>query len=161
VLDDVLVPKGTVLLMPQWVVHRDARWFPEPLQFRPERWLEGEERPKFSFFPFGGGQRVCVGNHFARMEAVLVLATVLQRWELRPQESFELQVFPSVTLRPRAGIVVRRSARAAHRGATVVRCAPLSDSFQPSSSPSLSPARTRATTTPAATAAALEATPIS
>ena len=121
VLDDVAVPKGTVLLMPQWVVHRDSRWFPEPLQFRPERWLAGEERPKFSFFPFGGGQRVCVGNHFARMEAVLVLAMMLTRLELRPQPGFELQVLPSVTLRPRGGIVVRQATRPGAPGAPGVR----------------------------------------
>jgi len=107
---DIAVPAGTVLLLSPWVVHRDARWFEEPLSFRPERWLEGAERHKFSFFPFGGGQRVCVGNHFARMEAVLVLARWLQAFEVLPIDGFELDLTASVTLRPSDGvrIAVRR-----------------------------------------------------
>lgn len=112
-LGDVAVPAGTVLLMPPWVVHRDARWFDAPEAFRPERWLETSDRPRFAFFPFGGGPRVCVGNHFARMEAVLVLATVLRRLELRAQPDFALEVMPSVTLRPRHGIRVEVGRRGA------------------------------------------------
>lgn len=117
VLGEVRVPAGTVLLLPQWVVHRDARWFPEPEAFRPERWLEEPEHPRFAFFPFGGGQRVCVGNHFARMEAVLVLAELLERFELRPVEGFELEVYPSVTLRPRDGVRVELRRRDGRRRA--------------------------------------------
>ncbi|MCP4807113.1 MAG: cytochrome P450 [Proteobacteria bacterium] len=97
VLGDVRVPAGTVLLLPQWVVHRDERWFPQADTFRPDRWLEDPQHPKYAFFPFGGGQRVCVGNHFARMEAVLVLAEWLRTFELAPVAGFELDVFPSVT----------------------------------------------------------------
>jgi cytochrome P450 len=64
------VPRGTTMLLPQWVVQRDARFFDEPERFRPERW--GEERiktlPKFAYFPFGGGPRICIGNQFAMMD---------------------------------------------------------------------------------------------
>ena len=81
------VPRGTTLLMPQWVVQRDPRFFDEPEKFRPERW--GEERikslPKFAYFPFGGGPRVCIGNQFAMMELVLLLATIAQKFRFRMQ----------------------------------------------------------------------------
>jgi cytochrome P450 len=108
---DIAVRAGTVILMPQWVVHRDARWFSEPLAFRPQRWLDETARPRFSFFPFGGGQRICVGSHFARMESILVLATWLQAFDLRPAADFSLKVSPSVTLRPVHGVRVHLTRR--------------------------------------------------
>jgi len=113
--EDVAVPAGTVMLMSPWAVHRDPRWYEAPLDFRPERWLEGRERPKFAFFPFGGGQRVCVGNHFARMEAVLVLARWLQAFEVRPVEGFELSLTASVTVRPDCGVQVEMVRRESSR----------------------------------------------
>jgi len=71
---------GTQIIAPQWVVQRDPRWFVGPSRFRPDRWLNGEtaDLPRFAYFPFGGGPRVCIGNHFAKMEAIVVLATFLQ-----------------------------------------------------------------------------------
>ena len=116
-LDGVHIPTGTVLLLPQWVVHRDARWFADPDAFRPERWLEDEPPHKFAFFPFGGGQRVCVGNHFARMEALLVLAELLEAFELHPVQGFDLDVYPSVTLRPRDGVHIELRRRDGRRSA--------------------------------------------
>jgi cytochrome P450 len=97
------VRPGATILMSQWVVHRDPRWYDEPEQFRPERWADksNSNRPKFSYFPFGGGPRICVGNHFAMMEAVLVLATVARNWRVSVPEG-ELPVAPKaqITLRP-------------------------------------------------------------
>lgn len=109
------VPKGAQVLTPQCVVHRDERWFPQPDEFRLERWLDGNEKslPRFGYFPFGGGPRICIGNHFAMMEAVLTLATLVQH------RDFELvspkvdggpgdaPVSPSVTLRPAEDIEVK------------------------------------------------------
>jgi cytochrome P450 len=116
-LGGTTIPEGTVLMVPQWVVHRDPRWFEAPEAFRPQRWMDQELPHKFAFFPFGGGPRTCVGNHFARMEAVLVMASFLQRFELRAVPGFELELLPSVTLRPGAGVrvelVPRRSGRLA------------------------------------------------
>ena len=68
--------------MSQWVTHRDPRYFPDPEAFRPERWLDGlaKRLPKYAYYPFGGGPRVCIGNTFALMEAALILATVGQRY---------------------------------------------------------------------------------
>jgi cytochrome P450 len=118
-LEDVEVagyrlPRGAQLLLPQWVVHRDARWFSEPERFQPERWLDGLERRlhRFAYFPFGGGARVCVGNHFALLEGVLVLATLAQRIAVAPDPEHTLELTASVTLRPRSGVrlAVRRRA---------------------------------------------------
>lgn len=101
------VPRGAQVLTGQWVVHRDPRWFPAPEVFWPERWLDGlaSRLHRFAYFPFGGGPRVCVGNHFAILEGVLVLATLVQRLEVRPYAgAAPLQLSTSVTLRPTQGV---------------------------------------------------------
>lgn len=97
------IPKGAQLLMSQWIVHRDPRYFPNPEAFDPDRWLAPEMRtlPRYAFFPFGGGPRVCIGNHFATMEATLLLVTILQRHHLELLPGQRLEVAPSVTLRPK------------------------------------------------------------
>jgi cytochrome P450 len=99
----VRVSKGQTLFLPQWVVHRDPRWYDRPNEFDPDRWEGGlaQRIPKYAYFPFGGGPRVCIGNHFATTEAVLVLAT-LARWRFEYDESRPLELWPSMTLRPRA-----------------------------------------------------------
>lgn len=103
------VAKNTQVIMSQWVVQHDARWFTEPDRFRPERWLTGETSglPRFAYFPFGGGPRVCIGHHFALLELVLVLARTLQttRFESVPGE--ELALGPVVTLRPKGAVRLR------------------------------------------------------
>lgn len=106
VLDGTQLLPGTQVLMPQWVVHRDPRWFPEPDRFWPERWEGGlaKKLPTFAYFPFGGGARVCIGLHFAMMEGILVLATILPRFALEPAPGFTLELTPAVTLRPKRGL---------------------------------------------------------
>lgn len=97
---------GTSVIMSQWLKHRDERYFPEAHRFLPERW-EGDgakEIPKFAYFPFGGGPRVCIGNSFAVMEAMLVLACVTQRFRLTASPGYEVTPEPSITLQPRGGI---------------------------------------------------------
>jgi cytochrome P450 len=110
------MPKGAQLNFSPYAVHRDRRWFPEPERFLPERWLTPPEPPlpKLAYFPFGGGPRVCIGNHFAMMEATLVLATLLQQLELTIVPGYQLKLAPSVTLRPAGAIpvLVRRRGRA-------------------------------------------------
>jgi cytochrome P450 len=98
-----LVPPGGTILMSQWVVHRDPRWYDDPEQFRPERWANDSERrrPRFAYFPFGGGPRICIGNHFAMMEAVLVLAAVCRAWRVSaPPGEAPVTPTPRITLRP-------------------------------------------------------------
>jgi len=108
-----VVPRGTQVLTPVWAIHRDARWYDEPEVFRPQRWLDGlaDRLPKHAYLPFGGGARVCVGNHFAMLEGVLGLATLLQHLEVSPVEDFELDLLTSVTLRPKHGVSVRLKRR--------------------------------------------------
>jgi cytochrome P450 len=100
------VPRGTTVLMSQWVVHRDPRLFEQPDQFRPERWLDGllATLPKYAYFPFGGGPRVCIGNTFALMELVLVQATIARQFRFTRQAGHEVVPWPTFTLRPQGGI---------------------------------------------------------
>lgn len=99
------IEPGTQLWAAQWVVHRDARWFPNPLAFEPERWENdfAKSLPRQAYFPYGGGPRICIGNAFAQMEAVLVLATIVQRARLAPTNA-AVELAPSVTLRPKGGL---------------------------------------------------------
>jgi len=106
---DHLLASRTVVLMSQWIVHRDPRWWPEAEAFRPERWLPGgsandPSRPKFSYFPFGAGTRVCIGEQFAWMEGVLAIATIAQRWRLRLAAGHRVVPQPIVTLRAKHGM---------------------------------------------------------
>jgi cytochrome P450 len=102
------VKRGYTVLMSQWVNHRDPEYFPEPEAFRPERWEGGLARllPKFAYYPFGGGKRVCVGNSFALMEAALILAGVGQRYRFTVDPEAVIEVKPQITLMPAHDIPV-------------------------------------------------------
>jgi cytochrome P450 len=109
------VPKGSGVSFAQWTVHRDARWYDAPDEFRPERW-EGDllkRIPRFAYFPFGGGPRQCIGNSFALMEAALVLATIAQQYRFRLVKGHPVVPLASITLRPRHGIRAVLEARSA------------------------------------------------
>lgn len=102
-----LLPKGSLVTLLSSLVQRDPRWFPDPDKFDPDRFAPEAARqmPRGSYFPFGTGPRVCIGNSFASMEMTLILATLLQRYTLRPapgqeQPGMRLQV----TMRPRGGL---------------------------------------------------------
>jgi cytochrome P450 len=101
-----LVRRGTQVVTVQWVVHRDGRWFDSPEKFLPERWADGlEERlPRCAYFPFGDGPRVCIGGHFAMLETVLILATIVRRFRLTLVPDQKFRLVPSVTLWPKPGI---------------------------------------------------------
>jgi cytochrome P450 len=100
------VPKGTQLFAFQWVTHRDPRYFDEPDAFRPERWSNGEQVAKYAYFPFGAGPRQCIGNYFAMMEVVLLLATIGQRFRFSLDPAHKVEVLPVLSLRPKNGIKV-------------------------------------------------------
>jgi cytochrome P450 len=108
-----LAPR-TLVFVSQYVVHRDARWYPDPERFDPERWSpEGTAcRPKFSYFPFGAGTRVCIGEQFAWMEGTLLLATIAHRWRLRLVPGHPVVPQPIITLRPKHGMRMTVEARA-------------------------------------------------
>jgi cytochrome P450 len=103
------VPPKTQLFMAPWVVHRDPRFFDDPNEFRPERWTPEfiNNLPKYAYFPFGGGPRVCIGNSFAMMEIVLLLATVAQKFRLGLVTRQPVELHPAMSLRPRNGIRMR------------------------------------------------------
>ncbi|MCA9579689.1 MAG: cytochrome P450 [Myxococcales bacterium] len=95
------VPVGSQILVSQWVVHRDARFYPDPEAFDPDRWEPERAKiiPRYAYFPFGGGPRICIGNHFAMLEATLILAIVLRRFHFELLPGQTLAFNPSVTLR--------------------------------------------------------------
>ena len=101
--------------------HRDARSFPEPEQFRPERWMQELNLPKMAYFPFGGGPRVCIGSAFAMMEATLGLATIVQKFGMTAPANYRVTPFPSITLQPKTGITLGLVARSAPQPALVGR----------------------------------------
>jgi cytochrome P450 len=100
------VPRGTTIFMSQWVVQRDPRFFAEPDNFRPQRWTAEfhKQMPKFAYFPFGGGPRLCIGNTFAMTEMVLLLAIIAQKYRFTMQPGHTVVPWPTFTLRPRPGI---------------------------------------------------------
>jgi cytochrome P450 len=109
-----VVPKKSLVLMSQYVMHHDARYFPDPLRFDPERWSTEarESRPQFSYFPFGGGPRRCIGEGFAWMEGILLIACLAREWQMRLVPNHPVALKPVITLRPKHGmrmIVTRRS----------------------------------------------------
>jgi cytochrome P450 len=107
------VEKGTPLYTCPWVLHRDPRFWAEPLAFRPERWVghSDRQRPRFAYMPFGGGPRVCIAQRFAVMEAVLILASIARRNRLVPSQDTLVVPSPSITLRPAGPVPFRIEAR--------------------------------------------------
>ncbi len=97
------IDAGSIILMSPYVVHRDERWFKDPNRFMPER-FETQDRPKFAYFPFGGGARVCIGERFAWMEGTLLLATLAQRWKLRLVPGHPVETQALITLRAKHGM---------------------------------------------------------
>jgi cytochrome P450 len=102
------IPAGANVVMSQWVMHRDPRFYSDPEKFDPDRWTaENTQRlPRFAYFPFGGGPRLCIGASFAMMEATLLLAAIAQRFQLRLVPGQSIVPVPSITLRPKNGIRV-------------------------------------------------------
>ena len=111
------LPAGTNIVVTPWVVQRDPRWFDEPDRFWPERWSDGlaQRLPRFAYFPFGGGPRLCIGQSFALMEAALVLATVAQRYRLVLDSDTRAEpvIEPRLTMRLKYGLPMRVQRRQA------------------------------------------------
>jgi cytochrome P450 len=105
--DGVEVASGTIVLMSQYLLHRDRRSFDRPLEFRPERWLDQpSELPKGAYFPFGAGPRSCIGESFGWMEGVLLLATISQRWDLALVDDRVPEPEARITMRPRSRVLM-------------------------------------------------------
>ena len=99
-------PKGTLFFLCPLVTHRDRRYFDAPMLYKPDRWspTETKKRHRYAYFPFGGGQRYCMGERFAMMEATLALASIAQRWEHVYQEHWACPMSAQLSLRPRGGL---------------------------------------------------------
>lgn len=109
------IPAGSLLLVPQIAIHRDPRFYPEPMRFDPDRFLPEivADRPRYAYFPFGAGSRICIGENFAWMEAVLVLASVARNWRLEfpgPAPK-ELALSAQISLRPKNGVFLSATRR--------------------------------------------------
>ena len=112
-LGDFFLPAKTTVLMSQFVTHRDARFFPDPLRFDPERFSSEarSRRTKLTYFPFGAGVRQCIGESFSVMEGVLLLTTLAQKWKLRLVPGHPVEPEPLITLRPKYGMKMRIESR--------------------------------------------------
>ncbi len=100
------VPARAIILLSQYVMHHDERYYPEPEKFDPDRWTPEAKaaRPKYAYFPFGGGPRMCVGEQFAWMEGILLIATLAQKWKMRLVPGHPVKMQPLITLRPKHGM---------------------------------------------------------
>lgn len=108
------IRRGTTIFLSPYLTHRDARWYPNPEQFDPDRWSAEAKaaRPKYAYFPFGAGPRVCIGEQFAWTEAILVLASLAQHWQGHLQTDAPVVPQPLIVLRPASGIPMRLELRA-------------------------------------------------
>jgi cytochrome P450 len=100
------IPPKSIILLSQYAIHHDKRFYPEPEKFAPERWASEQIKslPKMAYFPFGGGPRLCIGEQFAWMEGILLIATIAQQWKLRLVPGHKVELQPLITLRPRHGM---------------------------------------------------------
>lgn len=105
-LGGIKIAARSICIASPYVTHRDPRWFPDPERFDPERWTQEarDARPKFSYYPFGGGARICIGERFAWMEGVLLIAALAQKWKLRLDPAQRVEPLPLITLRTKYGM---------------------------------------------------------
>jgi cytochrome P450 len=107
---DSVIPQGSLAVVSQWIMHHSAQWFPEPDRFLPSRWTPEfkSSLPRFAYFPFGGGPHSCIGENFAWMELVFILATVAQKWRftLTPEARTVLPL-ARITVHPDRKVLMR------------------------------------------------------
>lgn len=107
------IPAGANVVMSQWIMHRHPAYFSDPEKFDPDRWSGEQARklPRFAYFPFGGGPRQCIGSSFAMMEAILLVATIAQNFQLHGVQGHPVVLVPSFTLRPKYGMCMTLEGR--------------------------------------------------
>jgi cytochrome P450 len=113
--DKYIIPARAVIIMSQYLMHHDSRYFSDPEKFIPERWSPKFKAsiPRFSYFPFGGGQRSCIGEPLAWSEGIIILSNVINRWKitLEDEKTNNIRLQALVTLRPKDGIKMKMSKR--------------------------------------------------
>jgi cytochrome P450 len=112
-VDKYVIPAGSIILMSQYVMHHNPRYFSNPDIFYPDRWTKETKLhlPRFSYFPFGGGIRGCVGEPFAWMEGILIIATICGQWKMHHDTSHKVELKPLITLRPKYGMRMKLERR--------------------------------------------------
>ena len=103
------IPAGSAIMLSQWAVHRSERYWDSPLEFDPDRWLDerADDRPRFAYFPFGGGSRFCIGKQLSMLEARLILGTVAQQYRLEYEGESPLALRGSLTMHPKEPMTMR------------------------------------------------------
>ena len=116
-INGLVIPKGSYVHVSQFLMHRDARFFPDPERFDPERWKPNPSRarPRFSYFPFGGGGLQCIGEGFAWTQGVLVIAALTRRWQMQLAPGARIKLEPQLTLRSRYGMPMTLKKRIINR----------------------------------------------
>lgn len=106
ILNNYKMPAGTVILASQYTLQRDKRFYKNPLKFIPERWDEDKkaEIPRYAYFPFGTGPRVCIGEQFAWAEGILIISMILQKWRFFLSKEQKVDIKPLITMRPKYGM---------------------------------------------------------
>jgi cytochrome P450 len=112
-IDGYRIPAGSVCIVSPYTMHRKPEYWPEPERFDPERWTPEarEQRPRHSYFPFGAGPRICIGERFAWMEGILLIAKIAQRWQLRLEPGHKVEHQAQITLRTRYGMRMQLTSR--------------------------------------------------
>jgi len=112
-LGEYVIPPGSIILMSQYVMHRNPLYFPDPERFNPDRWTKELKihLPRFAYFPFGGGIRGCIGEPFAWMEGILLIATFYQKWTMHHVTNHKVELKPLITLRPKYGMLMKLEKR--------------------------------------------------
>jgi cytochrome P450 len=107
------IPAGSSIPMSQYVMHHDMRYYENSEEFNPERWTDEFKThlPRFSYFPFGGGIRGCIGEPFAWMEGILIIATIAQKWTMGLTKDQRIKLDPAITLRPKYGMKMNLTLR--------------------------------------------------
>jgi len=108
-----VMPAGSIVILSQYLMHHDARYFPDPSRFDPRRWTSElkANRPQYSYFPFGGGPRGCLGEGLAWMQGTLLIATIAQRWRVQAISSRPVELHPLITLQPKRKIILQLARR--------------------------------------------------